>query len=214
MDDIEFGYLRIMNNLAKRPVHPLFRPVHFTEDMVNFSGSGTLILNRAGQHTGVITAAHLFRLGKVRPRLFYQVLQPFSSVFYPVNSATEILREDVALCRPGLEAPIQGFSLQKCAVDENIEGTPYKASYPDCTHLATGRKIPVLGHIVFQSGETYFVLAYHNFPGESGSGFLRNSDELYVLKGKLALNDSLRDTFKVPKRLDIATLAAGIKVQT
>lgn len=205
-------YNKILDSILKDPVHPRLRPVHFSEDGATFGWSGTLVLGDFGQHAGIITAAHSFSLGRNRKQLFYQVLQPYSNNFHAIGRVTQVNNRDVAICYPGPATPIEGFSSYQSVSTEEITVTPYAQTYSDCVLLTTGEKIPVLGHIITQSGEEHFVLQYNSYDGESGSGCLRDDDGLYVIRGSIPLDEQLRSLWQVPCSMSRVTLAAGIQL--
>lgn len=212
MDETMAGYMSISQRLQETPVHPLFRAVHLSEKGT-WRGSGTLILDRAGNHTGVATASHLFPIGREKEYLFYRTLQPRSPAEFPLFNARQATKEDVAICTPGMATRIGGFSHHQGGRWKNPkELLATKQSYPDCVCLATGEKVPVIGHFE-EAQEYYYILQYHSYPGESGAGFLRSDNELYVLASGIDVDDALRKFLDIPATFTRVTLAAAIRIE-
>lgn len=215
MNEEAIGYARWTSKIMPYPIHPLFRPVDFSENQHNPMGLGTLILDGLGRHRGIVTAAHLFKKGVNYQQLFYRVLQPFDSHSYSIARAYEVQKEDVVMCLPGPPTPITGFSNQ-LGVIGNQEMTTCKVNCPECILLSTGEKFPVLGHVTFTATqEQYFVIQYQCHAGESGAAFLRpeSSNDLYILKGKLhLLTDEQREVFGIPVNFTHVSLAAGVTI--
>ena len=210
MDQSHARFFEIMSHLVAKPIHPSLRPIVLSEDMLTCFGVGTLILSFTGQPSGIITAAHLFPRGKNLSQLFYRECQ--DEIFFPINRITEPVKEDVALCLLGPTAPIRGFSKHRGGFwDSSKSGQFYKCAYPDCTQLTTGRKFPVLGHVIDTDGECYYMLDYQSCPGESGSGFLRDGNDLYVMRGRLMVTDSLKEVLGLPQSQEIIELASCIR---
>ncbi len=179
-----------------------------------FHGCGTLVLGPNGEHRNIITAAHLFSNGS-QGIYFYKILQPLTQELFPIQVAKGLpsLKEDLAICRPGNQiTPIFGFSQYRPGkVEGGMNGmfTNYLDPLPYAIHILSGEKIPVVGVIIKETGERYFVLAKKSFPGESGLGFLEpeHDNALYVLKGSVADRDDPA-FFRLTKNYPHLSLAA------
>jgi len=215
MKESQYGYNQILKNLVKNPpTHPKFRAVHLWEEGKSLRGSGTLILNDQGQHTGVVTASHLFNPKNKAAPIFYQVLQPYSTMMHPIAEAKSVIKEDAVLCIPGNPMPIGGFSPHEGGVwSSERDITPCKVSLPRCTLLATGEKIPVLGHVQEKAtGYFYYVLQYHSYPGQSGLGCIKAENELYVFCSGIPIEKEFRKCFGISRSMRRITLAAAVRV--
>ncbi len=212
------NYELLLNRLEKNPIHPLFRAVHLFSADSKWVASGTLVLSKNGQHRGIFTVSHLFANNSPQMRIFYQVLQPYSPVTYSIGEVNEVFGYqtggDVALCIPGPAQIVGGFS-RHLKDPTNPTGslkksfTVEKQPHPDCISLTTNKVVPVLG--VAKDGlDGYYVLQYQSCPGESGTGFIKSPNEIYVLSTRAKLEIENRKLFNIPEDITEVTFATSI----
>ncbi len=205
-------YKRIRRELLLFPLRANLVPVHIVGENNVWQGSGTLVLDNSGNHKHILTASHLFPLGQ-QQRYCYQILQPFSDVGFPIQSAVhrENTREDVAICIPGPTRTIVGFSHYKGGLNAiaSYQGWPMKLPHPTCTSLVSGKTVAVGGILEHPDLGRYYVLDYaEGFFGESGMGFLAtNPKELLVLRGGFPAPEAMKRDFALTsKHLCFASL--------
>jgi len=220
MDETRKGYNSLMKRMRKTALRPRYCAVHMSRDGC-WAGSGTLILGPDQKtHSVVITAGHVFSKSKSARHIGYRMLQPPEEKDYPITSASGGVLGgngndiDVAVCIPGTSRKIEGFS--DCVAGSwGALGRQFVANkkvYPGAISLLTGEIIKVIGSIHQTDGEDYFVLLYHSYPGESGTGFLKGEDELYVLAAGIDVDEELRNTFDIPTKFWRVTVASAIKI--
>ncbi len=222
----EEGYDSVMSRLQQSPLRQALRAVHFTKT-AHFSrqgywrGTGTLILNGAGQHSMIVTAAHLFSIDSRPEYTRYRVLQPWTKVDHAIESAHGGVMDngdppkeaDIAICKPGELRKIPGFSPHPGGDWQGPRDmTCVKEEYPPGTSLLTGEVAPVIGSVHSAQWGKFFIMQYRSYPGESGTGFLKAEDELYVLTSGVQVTPRMRDTFEIPSSFPIISYAAAVKI--
>ncbi len=220
MSETQVGYDSIMERCTQEPLRQHLRAVHLSRKN-SWCGSGTLILDKTDRHSMVITAGHVFSVNKKSEYIHYRVLQPWSKADLSIesarggvmNSENPSVETDVAVCIPGELRRIRNFSHHTGGRwTEGKQFTPVKKEYPPAISLFTHEIVPVIGSVHGTDGNSYFVLQYHSYPGESGTGFLKAEDELYVLAAGIDMTPEISDVLGIPPEFPLVTLASSIKI--
>ena len=201
-----------MSKLSKVPVKSRFSPVilYRTTDGQNgtLAGSGSVFDSVNGEQ--IITCEHLLLKQYGNAMFAWKKLRPVDtivtrSISSILNRGNEILPEaqevpDVVILKTGPVAFITCYSDQpESAFRAEQEVAPLLRTKM-LTSLVSGEKVKMIG-IAKNYGEKtvpYFIIDYSSIGGESGTGFVDDEDNLYVLKGTLkVIHDQSADVMKV-----------------
>jgi hypothetical protein len=189
----------IVSKLSPVPVPSKFTPVllysSVGKESAVLAGSGSLYAGREGEH--VVTNEHFFREGLADQRFTWRKLRPPETVATRgiekvLTTGSELssvpgVVPDVVILKSGQSKRIRSFS--KLPPEETKQQFSIAEFDPPLTitSLLSGEKVRVLGTATYGAGKgvSYAVLEYGSTSGESGSGFVDENDDLYVLKGPL-----------------------------
>ncbi|MFA5935163.1 MAG: hypothetical protein WC827_04755 [Candidatus Paceibacterota bacterium] len=172
---------------------PVFIYRVFNDNRSEFAGSGSLFSK--GGKGQIVTAEHLF---KKQYQINFYVYRPAKDNSGPYHikcikdTGYEIAREraDVAILETGsAKRIIRGFSEYKTP-EFDLEEMDYKDNNKTLTCLVSGRKARIIATAKkkggYGNGVTYTIIDYESKAGDSGSGFVDENDNIYVLKGSLS----------------------------
>ncbi len=223
-EEVVARYHHALRNVTGTNVHPLLRPVHFTIGTI-FAASGTLVLNKQGEPSYVVTAAHLFSENRPGADYYsYRVLTPtgFSvegdiervTVDSFRNDDTPDGIQDIALCYIGKPTLIPRVSkVRVSAQKEHVaEYRVSKTPTVIATSVTTGEQFSIVGELLGDHGALFHVMLYEAVNGESGSGYWGNDGRLYVLSGNVMIDQNMRDTLGIPDSFRYASTLTGTTV--
>ena len=197
----------ILKKLSHESVESRFTPVFIYRVDENvggfFSGSGSLFIGSNGEQ--IVTAEHLFRKEFGKTMFAFRKLRPFENEI--THSIQKILHkgEELAM-NPGDEPDIVILrtgnpELLECYSDLKIGPTPKKMmgvnklkEKQKVRSLLTGEWVNLVGTTerTPDSKSIYVLIEYASLPGESGSGFVDEDDNLYVLKAIPGWPDNIK----------------------
>lgn len=211
----------IIASLSRDNVRSAFVPVMIYRIIGNqpfFAGSGSLFTN--GGTASVISCEHIF--GKVlgNTEFSFRRLRPFESEI--TNGLAEISfrseeiglstrsKPDVVVLEAGKPKPI------KCFSERLLDGTHEHSTLSRTTNattvksLVTGRSSRVVGTLLspLDGNTQYSIIEYEAHAGESGTGFVDENDDIYVLKAILNVGPDQRElverTLRTSAKLSLA----------
>jgi hypothetical protein len=161
-----------------------------------FVGSGSVFTDSDGEQ--VITAEHLFLKKYGTCSFTWRKIRPLESdIKHGILSVFQIGKDilpdgdpDIMVLKSGDHSnAIECFSgKDQLRLQENINFLPF--SEPQTlTSLVTGKKVSMLGQAWLKEKpkELYYVINYACMEGESGSGFVDENDNIFVLNGTCSL---------------------------
>lgn len=196
-------YEDLLRETSKELVHPQFHPVHLLSEEGSewkWVGSGTLIL---GGHIAILTCEHIFRPNLAGRKLYYRLLQPLSNDLFPIADFKRIGEgeTDVGVCYPGIEAQAINYTSSKQKlVPFEVNALERFDPTLKCMHLLTGREFQLIGRMVLPKkniDEAIYLVDYEGVEGESGSGFLINAHQLFILHSKVQNLDAYQEFFRI-----------------
>lgn len=207
----------ILQKLSKTKTASYCTPVHIFRGNI-FAGSGTLV-EMSVRGPRIVTSAHLFERASGTNLYFYRELQPHGNERKPIASiesiegATQFKDEvDIALCVPGPARPIVGFSSFRSGQFETYQNEKWitLSDHILIRCLTTGEQTYCVGQM--ERMPAYFLLSYDSLPGESGTGFVSEKDELFVWKGRIMerIDADMRRQFRLPAA--VKQLGFGVRV--
>jgi hypothetical protein len=189
----------ILNNIPEKPVNSRFTPIiihRYDGKDYKMVGSGS-IFNNHQRNTLIVTAEHVLSSKEQNSFYTYQTITKDSDEkYYAVESfeydGYQITGEpaDVALLKPGQLEKVENIIDGR--YDKGNSGishcTPeYKEGMGNLISLASGRSVKILGTALnLDEGKKdvmYLIVDYDSIKGESGSGFVDQNDNIYILKG-------------------------------
>ncbi|MEO8638094.1 MAG: hypothetical protein ABI430_04310 [Candidatus Taylorbacteria bacterium] len=219
-DDEEY----IIRKVSKDPLKSRFTPVLIYRvlggETGTFAGSGSLF---AGSHgIQVITAEHLFGK-KLGDQIFaVRKLRPYETdathgIESILNTGSQIAdvggqSPDIIVLKAGQAKTIRCFSEETL----DLRTSPMELHRIDqtiiLTSLVSDEKVRVLGTAMSLrdgKGVQYSVLEYASNSGESGTGFVDEDDNLFVLKGSATgdgnlVEKSIQKFFGTTRKMSIA----------
>lgn len=192
------GY--ILSKVPKKPVNSRFTPViihRYDGKDYKMVGSGSVFNNHQG-NTLIVTAEHVLSSKEENSFYAYQTIMNGSDEkYYAIESfeydGNQITSEpaDVALLKPGQLEKIENITDGR--YDKGNDGInshcipEYKEGMGSLISLVSGKSINILGTALnLDEGKKdvrYIIVDYNSIKGESGSGFVDQNDNIYVLKG-------------------------------
>lgn len=180
-------------------------------------GVGSLFLNSYGNKQ-IITADHLFGSLTGDHVFGYRILIPLeTSVDYSISSVlrganfafekTVGASPDVAILRVGDSRPIScsGDQTQPLVIN-HVEVSAFNEVVL-LRSLVSGKEVRALGEVMINRS-WYMIIEYDSVSGESGTGFVNDAGELFVLKGAMEVSPqharSLEELFGKTGKLVLA----------
>ena len=219
-------YLELRSRMVKTNVYPGVTPVHIwgADDVTtNHHCTGGLFTDKHDGKKYILTCGHAFwntTSDKKPIRYYYQILQPYSITLYPINSLQVISQveegkadasRDVILCIPGDSAVIE--SLDNAEQHNGYRDFAIEFSRQPRIQLrstVTGERVEFIGTARFTSDGTMLsVLDYPGFEGESGTIFVGDNNELYIMSRTIVVTPQLSKILDIPighKRLTLCSM--------
>lgn len=155
-------------------------------------GCGTLYTGAQGEQ--VVTCEHLFPIARGTNDVAFRKLRPLEKdithgiekILQKGEDLSTTGKPDVVVLGVGDVQPIQFYSHQPQVWDETQKLTIYDDPIT-LTSLISGEKVRLVGFAdsVLDQGVAYGVIEYRSIPGESGTGFIDDDGNLYVLKANV-----------------------------
>ncbi|GEM_PF-5252505 len=186
----------IVNKLTKTEIKSRFTPVEIYRLGKNeafFAGSGSLFVGSEGEQ--IITSEHLFRKELGNPEFAFRKIRPLEpeithGIHAILHKGIELgVRPsdspDVVIIKTGDTRPIVCYSDRTLFVRQDQADITKADKLVTVRSLVSGESVRIVGTLksVHDSGTEYVILDYSSFSGESGTGFVDENDQLYVLKG-------------------------------
>ena len=185
----------ILNNIPDTPVDSKFIPVAiYRMSDKTLAGVGSLFKN--GDEIQIVTAEHLFGYQYGNDSYVYRsLLNRNDTELYCVEKVKHTGKElsgetaDIITLKTGSLTNLKGFSIHG-----NINfrmNVSYEETDGSLVSLASGKKVQIIGSAkstgVGDNNVQYVVIDYASKRGESGTGFIDENDNLYVLKGWISI---------------------------
>ncbi|MGB8815917.1 MAG: hypothetical protein WCC74_01585 [Minisyncoccia bacterium] len=157
----------------------------------SLAGTGSLYVEN-GQNN-IVTAEHLFDKTMGKQVFVYRPLRPYEPFWtFPIErvlkNGSDIVRQknkgpDVTILRCGSLKVIDCFSENLLTNKMSVISYSRDQLGKRLTSLITGKTFPVVGMIVLSNNKSVkmFVIEYTSICGESGTGFIDQEENLYVL---------------------------------
>ncbi len=219
-------YTRLMSKISKSNTCPGITPVHIwkIKNTNIFLCSGGLV-NSSVDGPFILTCSHAFWKTESNNEpcyYYYQILQPFDSTVFPINSlrklenpkqGTKNVESDVIVCIPGTKRLVPAID----GTERNAVGSPEKMTFrkldkKPIKSTVTGEMNYDLGIARLENGLVFSVIDYNAFEGESGTIFSGADNCLYILSRVITITSEISKIFDVPTNHEAISLCSVIKI--
>jgi hypothetical protein len=194
----------IVGQLVSREVSKKYEPVmlYRTKDFKKnyHAGVGTIVSSPAGRKY-LLTVEHLFQRNHGTQYFLTRSLKPYQDYISGDRGVIEVSQKgkevavspyisatDVAMLEIGAPKPIECFSEFSEGIsyrdNEKFGMQPIQSKFL-LRSLISDKSYQVLLWSDNEKGSKLYVIPYASLPGESGTGFIDENENLYVLKGSL-----------------------------
>ena len=219
-------YRDLISRISPTNVLEGFTPVHIWSEKdgrTNYHCTGGLFTDEVDKKDYILTCGHAFWRGvhdKKPARYYYQILQPFSTTFYPIRAIKAIERvdssatnatKDVLVCIPGpseVIAPIEHYEQNDGYRELSIRfnSDPHFSTYS----TVTGEAVQYVGAGRLENGVVLAILDYPSFEGESGTIFAGKDQQVYILSR--TIEEKIQKALKLPRNHRKVAMCSMVRI--